>query len=134
MPNGSDSPCTINVGTLTLSSSGWRVFSGLPGGCTGNARHTTATASPAPDVRQATRAPEDRPPNTSGRSRNHSSDSASATVEPGRVELPGRCGSTPAGHPVGLLDQRDVHARLGGAAGGGHQVGRADATTGAVAE
>ena len=61
IPNGSLSPCTISIGTVTASSSGSRDFSGRPGGCSGNARHKTATAPVSAAVRQATRAP-DRPP------------------------------------------------------------------------
>ena len=80
MPNGSDSPWITSVGTVTPFSSSMRDFSGLPGGCTGNARHSTATACPSADVRHATLAPDERPPNTSGRSWNHASDSSSTTA------------------------------------------------------
>jgi len=62
IPNGSLSPCTISTGTDTASSSGSRVFSGRPGGCSGKARHRTPLAPVASAVRHATRAPEDRPP------------------------------------------------------------------------
>ena len=65
-PNGSRSPCTTSTGTVGAASSARRSFSGLPGGCTGNARQSTPTAPPAVAVRQATRAPELRPPNSSG--------------------------------------------------------------------
>src|SRR6201991_2911678 len=68
MPNGSLSPCTIRTGTVTCSSSGRRVFSGRPGGCSGNARQSTPVAPTAALVRHATRAPEERPPTYSGRS------------------------------------------------------------------
>ena len=70
MPNGSRSPCTTSVGTVTSSSSWRRLGAGVParrrGGCSGNARQRTPTAPSAPAVRQATRAPRDRPPATSG--------------------------------------------------------------------
>ena len=67
MPNGSLSPCTMSTGTSTASSSPSRVFSGFPGGWTGNARQSTPTDPVAAAVRQATRAPAERPPVTSGR-------------------------------------------------------------------
>src|SRR6185436_5594121 len=67
IPNGSDSPWTIRTGTETASSSGSRVFSGRPGGCSGNARQSTPTAPVSAAVRHATRAPLERPP-TSRRS------------------------------------------------------------------
>src|SRR5207247_2494168 len=54
IPNGSRSPWTTRVGTLTDSSSASRVFSGFPGGCSGKARHSTATAAVSAAVRQAT--------------------------------------------------------------------------------
>ena len=65
MPNGSLSPWTTSVGTSTASSSPWRLFVGssaLPGGWTGKARQSTAAAPASAAVRQATRAPEERPP------------------------------------------------------------------------
>jgi hypothetical protein len=62
VPNGSFSPWTTSVGTSTASSSGRRLFSGWPGGWSGNARQTTATESVSAAVRQATRAPDERPP------------------------------------------------------------------------
>ena len=71
IPNGSRVPCTTRVGTATASSSESRLgAAGLPvrrGGCSGKARHTTATASVVAAVRHATRAPEDRPPTSSGK-------------------------------------------------------------------
>src|SRR5205823_7047351 len=68
-PNGSRSPWTTSVGTVTASSSATRLFSGRPGGCSGNARQSTAAAPSAAEVRQATRAPEERPPAISGTSK-----------------------------------------------------------------
>ena len=46
------------------------VACGFHGGCSGKARHNTATAPPASAVRQATRAPEERPPKTSAAAHN----------------------------------------------------------------
>ena len=66
-PNGSDRPWTTRTGTPAPSSSGRRVFSGRPGGCSGNARQRTAPAPVAVAVRQATRAPDERPPEISSR-------------------------------------------------------------------
>ena len=65
-PNGSRSPWTTSTGTVGSASSARRSFSGRPGGCTGKARHSTATAPTADAVRHATRAPELRPPTSSG--------------------------------------------------------------------
>lgn len=65
-PNRSLRPCTTSTGTPAPSSSGARVRSGRPGGCSGKARHSTAAAPAVVAVRQATRAPELRPPTTSG--------------------------------------------------------------------
>ena len=66
IPNGSDSPWMTSAGTSTPSSSSSRVLAGFPGGWTGKARHSTATAPAAAAVRHATRAPLERPPVTSG--------------------------------------------------------------------
>ncbi len=71
MPNGSRVPCTTSTGTVTASSSDSRLGDGVValrrfGGCSGNARQSTATALVASTVRHATRAPSDRPPTTSG--------------------------------------------------------------------
>ena len=115
-PNGSRSPCTTSTGTVGAASSARRSFSGRPGGCTGNARHSTPTAPPAAAVRHATRAPELRPPNTSGRPGSAGPDVLDDR-QPGRVELGGRGRGPPAGHPVGLLDQH--HVQAGGERRGG---------------
>ena len=69
MPYGSRSPWTTRTGTGTPSSSGRRLGDvARPGGCSGKARQTTPTAPAGPAVRQATRAPDERPPKISGRS------------------------------------------------------------------
>ena len=62
MPNGSLSPWITSTGTVTASSSSSRVFSGFPGGWTGKARQSTPAAYVTAAVRQATRAPAERPP------------------------------------------------------------------------
>src|SRR5262249_11165821 len=66
IPNGSFSPWTTRVGTVTASSSSRRLVSGRPGGWSGKARQITATDAVSAAVRQATRAPAERPPVTSG--------------------------------------------------------------------
>ena len=73
IPNGSLSPWTISTGTVDEPRApASRVFSGRPGGCSGNARHSTPAAPVAAAVRHATRAPEERPPVISGRPSNGS--------------------------------------------------------------
>src|SRR3954463_15129561 len=57
MPNGSAAPWTISVGRSTASSSDRRVFSGRPGGCSGKARHRTASAPLSAAGGQGARAP-----------------------------------------------------------------------------
>src|SRR4051794_13270700 len=66
-PNGSRAPWTTRTGARTASSSARRLFSGRPGGWSGNARQQTPTAPASAAVRQATRAPDERPPTRSGR-------------------------------------------------------------------
>ena len=70
IPNGSRSPCTTSTGTVTASSSSRRLAAlARPGARSGNARQSTARAPVASEVRQATRAPKDRPPTRSGKPR-----------------------------------------------------------------
>ena len=69
MPNGSRSPWTTSTGTRRpRARAGGRARRArrARGGCSGNARHSTPTAPVAAAVRHATRAPEERPPETSG--------------------------------------------------------------------
>ena len=80
IPNGSLAPCTTSTGTCTASSSGWRVDSGRPGGCSGNARQSTPIAPVAAAVRHATRAPDERPPAISGSPRSSPASSCSTTA------------------------------------------------------
>jgi len=54
--------------------------------------------------------------------------------DPSRVELRGRRGRTAARHAVGLLDQGDAAARRRRGPRRRHEVGRADASAGAMAE
>ena len=94
IPNGSLSPCTISTGTVTASSSASRVFSGRPGGCSGNARHSTP-AAPSPR-RCGTR----RARLTSGRRRRAARRAAAARrprSTPRRAAAPARptCGRRP---------------------------------------
>ena len=67
IPNGSRSPWTTSVGTVTASSSERRLVSGRPGGWRGNARQTMPIAPVSATVRHATLAPDDRPPTKTGR-------------------------------------------------------------------
>ena len=82
MPNGSLAPCTTSVGTLTASSSGRRLGAGFVrrGGTSGNARQRTPIASVASAVRQATRAPSERPPTINGTPRSWLSRRSSTTA------------------------------------------------------
>ena len=73
MPKRSLDPWTTSIGTVTASSSGSRLGVALApdrgGGCNGKARESTPTTPVASAVRQATRAPNDRPPTTSDKPR-----------------------------------------------------------------
>jgi hypothetical protein len=64
---------------LVLATGGRRAAE-RPGGCSGKARHRTPTAPVAAAVRQATRAPDERPPVTKARPDSSSPDSASRTA------------------------------------------------------
>ncbi len=136
MPNGSRTPCTISIGTVTASSSPRRLGAGLErrGGCSGNARHSTATAPLAAAVRHATRAPDERPPATSGSLPNTLGAELVDDVDPGGVELVRRGWAAPAGDSVGLLDQRDAESFRERRVGGGYEIARGDAATGAVTQ
>ena len=109
MPNGSRTPCTTRVGTVTASSSGNRLGAGaapdLRGGCSGNARQSTPVAPVAPAVRQATRAPEERPPTSSGRPSQRSPMQMLDDGDPRGIELMCECGRASSRHAVGLLDE-----------------------------
>ena len=108
MPNGSHSPWITSTGTSTPSSSSSRVFSGFPGGWTGNARQSTATASAAAAVRQATRAPEERPPATSGSPASSSPRRCSTTASQAVSSWCAGAGERRPATTVGLLDERDA--------------------------
>ena len=114
MPNGSPSPCTTSTGTATASSSASRLGACVPllrrGGCSGNARHRTPAAPVAAAVRQATRAPDERPPATSGRPASSPAAQVLDDRDPGRVEVVRRRRRAPAGDAVGLLDERHADA------------------------
>ena len=109
-PNGSLSPWTTSVGSSTASSSGWRVFSGLPGGCSGNARQRTATA-PLCRSRAAGDAGAGRSPADDQR---QLAEVAVAQLaehrRPGLVELLGPRRGALAGDAVGLFDEHDAAA------------------------
>src|SRR5262249_56917766 len=72
---------------LAAGSSPARLRSGLPGGCSGNGSASTPTAPSSAAVRQATRAPLERPPTISG------------VFEVGRAACRGRGGSGAVGPP-----------------------------------
>ena len=74
-------------------------------GTRGRARRRRRVAAA---VRQATRAPEERPPMTSGRPRSSPARRCSTTAIQAGVELLRRGGRAPAGDAVGLLDERDA--------------------------
>ena len=80
-PKGSRSPWTTSAGTATASSSARRLFSGRARrGASGKARQSTPAAPVAPAVRQATRAPEERPPATSAGPRSSFARSCATTA------------------------------------------------------
>ena len=138
MPNGSRAPCTTSTGTATASSSGRRLGrGGAPrgaAGCSGNARQSTPIAPVASAVRQATRAPDERPPATSGRPPSAPAAQVLDHRDPGRVELVRRRRRAPAGDAVGLLDERDAEAERQRRARRRDQVAGVDAAAGAVTE
>ena len=117
----------------TCSSSGSRVFSGRPGGCSGNARQSTPTAPVARAVRHATRAPDERPPTYSGSPFGRCAQLLD-DGGPGHVELRRGRGRLAAGDAVGLLDQRNGDADRVGRLRRRLQVRRADPAAGAVPE
>ena len=100
-------------------------------GTRGRARRPRRSAAA---VRQATRAPDERPPAMSGRPRRRSARRCSSDRDPGRVELVRRRGRAPPRDAVGLLDERDADAERQRDAGRRDEVGRVDAAAGAVAE
>ena len=120
---------------MTASSSGSRLgASGRPGGRSGNARHTTPTGPVVAAVRQATRAPDERPPVRSGRP-------SSATVaqllddrDPGGVELRRRRRRAPSRDPVGLLHERDGDVDGERSGRGGDEIRRRHPSPGPVPE
>jgi hypothetical protein len=90
-PEASDAPCTTSTGTATASSSSWRE---APRGATsGKARHSTAAAPACEAVRQATRAPDERPPAStrapsSGRAASTASHAASSCLAGAALRRP----------------------------------------------
>ena len=133
-----DRPCTTSTGTGTAASSGSRDFSGLPGGCTGNAIATTADRPrPARPVGGASGRPPGR--RRTGRRRRSSSPasalrrpSAAITAAQAWSRMAAAGGAFLPGHPVGL--GHPGHADTGGQAGvaDGQQVRCLDRAAGAV--
>ena len=84
MPNGSRSPWTTSSRHLDGVELGEPALGGFPparrGGTSGNARQSTPAAPVASAVRHATRAPDERPPATSGESPSTSARNCSTTA------------------------------------------------------
>ena len=107
IPNGSLSPWTISTGTVTPSSSGRRVFSGRPGGCSGNARQSTPAApTRAPSGRRRARPTSGRRPAAAGRR----AGAARHTAIQAASSCARRRGRLAPGDAVGLLDEVHGHA------------------------
>ena len=85
-------------------------------------------------MRQATRAPDDRPPTTSGSSWNQSARSASITAVHATSRLAAGGGERRPGDAVGLLDERDGESRREGHILRRDEILRPDAATRAVPE
>ena len=138
MPNWSLLPWTTSTGTVTASSSVSRLGAGtLPerrGGCNGNARQSTPTAPVAVAVRQATRAPAERPPVTSGRPRSSPRDQMLDDGRPGGVELLRRSRRAPARDAVRLLHECDGESLRLRCVRRGNEIRRRHASAGAVTE
>ena len=138
MPKGSRAPWTTRVGTVAASSSSRRVATGFVGerrgGWSGKATQITAWALSGAAVRQATRAPEERPPRIERRVDELVGAELLDHGGPGLVEAGRGRRRAAARDAVGLLDQR--HREAGGAGGGGDglEVGGVDGAARAVAE
>ncbi len=115
MPNGSRAPCTTSVATATASSSGRRLAAGEPRARGGTQREREAqdrrSAPVAAAVRQATRAPDERPPTSTRQAR--AAQPRGAARRP-TIQASSRCaaggGGPAAGDAVGLLDEGDADA------------------------
>ena len=110
IPNGSRSPWTTSTGTSTASSSGKRLGAGAPvrrGGRSGNARQSTPVASTSPAVRQATRAPDERPPAISSCSLPSSTRSHWTTSTQAASSCRAGAGERRPATRYGLLDEHD---------------------------
>ncbi len=136
MPNGSLAPWTTSTGTLTRHRArpDGSAHPAGPAGAAGRPGTARPPASVSAAVRQATRAPEERPPDTIGSRFSGLGPQMREHRDPGGVELARGRRRAPAGDPVGLLDERDAEPLGLRHLGGRHQVARADATAGAVAE
>ena len=103
------------------------------GGLSGKARHSTPIEAVAAAVRQATRAPIERPPVTSGSPASSPAPSRATTA----VHASSRCGAgagdAPPGDAVGLLDQRHGPAGAQRGTPAAWRSGAADSAAGAVA-
>ena len=138
MPNRSRAPCTTNVGTVTSSSSCRRLgVADAPerrGGCSGKARQSTPTAPVASAVRQATRAPRERPPTTSANPRSSPASRWSTTAVQAASSWCGRSGSASPGDAVGLLDERDADPFRARDARHRHQISGSHPSSGSMTE
>src|SRR4051794_8207117 len=134
------SPCTTQIGAATVVSSTARLFSGFPGGCSGKARARTPSASSAPAVRQATRAPALRAPRRGGARAARRGGAARGPPARGRggAGVPacggggGGGGGVLAGPPPGLLDPEARPAGGRGLRRHLDEVRRLDAPAGSV--
>ena len=104
------------------------------GGCSGNARHSTPTAPVDSAVRQATRAPRDRPPDDERQPPQLAAEQVVDHGRPGGVELARRSRSASTGDAVGLLDERDADPFRARDPGHRHEVRCGHASTGSVTE
>ena len=104
------------------------------GGCSGKARHNTAIAPELAAVRQATRAPIERPPTISAEPVQLVRVKRIDHGPPRGVELLRRRRRTPSRDSIRLFDQHHGHALLQAHIPGGGEVGSTDAAAGAVAE
>ena len=138
MPNRSFAPCTTSTGTVTASSSPIRLAAGAAperrGGWSGKARQSTAAAPVAAAVRQATRAPDDRPPATSERPSQVARGEVLDHRGPRGVELMRRRRRTSARDAIGLFDEHGAEPCRVGGSRGGDEVPRADSASCAVTE
>ena len=137
IPKRSLTPWTTSVGTSTASSSGSRLGAGRRprrGGSSGKARQTTPIAPVAAAVRHATRAPDERPPATSGSPASAPRAGASTTAIHAASSWCAGAGVRRPATRYGCSTSATATLRGERRVGRGDQVGRADAAARAVPE